>query len=374
MTKYHISALGALMLFCNLASAQTNVLIKAIEQINRYNNLSFKQTVHQKSPGDGEWTTSFYNFWASRNPTGTEYSKCVSMYGTTVFQGSTKISLDASQKTYSIKRNHDLVEETPYYWAKKFQEKLSKMPEKIKEMPDTVINQTTCAHLKVIESDTIRARFMEDFYLNKQTSLPVYVRQFMEGNFSVGGAKASFLSIMINEITYSDYRINAKNFEDIAKFTIPTNFLPEQKIIPLAINDKAPDWQLTDTHGKTVSNKQLLGSIVLLDFSSNTCGPCIMALPAMKKLHEKYKAFGVKIYTINTTDSRAAVKALIAKNHIGYPILLNGDKVGKAFKITGTPNFFVIDAQGNITKIVDGYGDDLEQRLTKAIDKLQKGL
>ncbi|PTQ92701.1 peroxiredoxin [Mucilaginibacter yixingensis] len=373
MTKYHVSALGALMLICNLASAQTNVLARAIEQINHYQNVSFKQSVKQKNPGDGSWTTSYYNFWASRNADGTEYNKSTGKYGTTVFQGTTKISLDPSQKTYSIKRNHDLYEETPYYWAKQFQEKLSKMPEKIRNMPDTVINQAACAHVEIIKSDTIGARFIEDFYLNKQTSLPVFIRQFMEGNFSISGSKASFSSVMINEFTYSDYRVNDKNFEDLAKFTIPAGFSPEQKIVPLAVNDKAPDWQLADTHGKTVSNKQLLGSIVLLDFSSNTCGPCIMALPAMKNLLEKYGQSGVKIYSINTSDSKTAVKAFITKNHISYPVLLDGAKVSKAFKITGTPYFFVIDAQGNIAKIFDGYDDGLERRLTKAIDKLQKG-
>jgi len=353
--------------------AQTNVLEKAIDQINHYKNLSFKQTWKQKSPGDDTWSTSYDNFWASRSTDGTRYSKCISKYGLTVYQGATRISLDTSQKTYSIKHNEESLEQTPYYWTKVLGESLRKIPGRIKNMPDTVINQIACSHIKIIKADTINAHIMEDFYLNKQTSLPVHVRQFMEGKMGEGNAVSTEVSILINEITYSDYCINAKNFEDLANFTIPADFTPEQKVVPLAINDKAPDWQLINTQGETISGKQLLGAIVLLDFSSNSCGACILAVPAMKKLNQRYKATLVKIYTINTGDSKDAVKAFIAKHHIDYPILLNGGKVSKAFKITGTPNFFIIDTQGNIAGIVDGYRDDLEQKLTKAIDKLQKG-
>lgn len=237
-------------------------------------------------------------------------------------------------------------------------------------MPDTVIGKTSRYHIKITVSDTAANRHIEDYCFDKATYLPVFIRQYLEGQIGEGNAN-DVLSVMINEDTYKDYHINEKNFDDISAFVIPADFHAGQESIPLAIGHKAPDWQLKDTQGKTWSSDQLKGRITLIDFSFNECGACMVAIPVMKRLHDKFNGSDVKIISINTSNTRESVVGFIQKHSLNYPVLLEGSQLSKTFQAPGYPAFYVINKQGNIAASFIGYDDDLEKNLIAAIEKLK---
>ena len=55
------------------------------------------------------------------------------------------------------------------------------------------------------------------------------------------------------------------------------------------IGKPAPDFSATDIDGNPISLKDYRGKIVLLDFWSTTCGPCIGEIPNVKKVYDAYK-------------------------------------------------------------------------------------
>lgn len=139
----------------------------------------------------------------------------------------------------------------------------------------------------------------------------------------------------------------------------------------LAAGVEAPDWTLTDSHGKEVSLKSLRGKIVVLDFWATWCGPCRKAMPGMQKLHERFKGKPVAVYGVNCKERnpRANPMAYIKQQGYTYGQLLNGNAVARAYGVSGIPAFRVIDKDGKFLYLGRGYRPDMDDILASVIEK-----
>jgi peroxiredoxin len=144
---------------------------------------------------------------------------------------------------------------------------------------------------------------------------------------------------------------------------------PEQPE-PLAAGVIAPDWTLTNASGQPVSLQSLRGKLVMLDFWYTTCGPCVLAMPTIQKLHERFKERGVAVYGINpwAHDSADAIR-LMAKRGYTYGLVLGSEEVAKAYNVSGYPTFYLIGDDGTIIYNGVGYGEEREAELVEKIEK-----
>jgi len=115
----------------------------------------------------------------------------------------------------------------------------------------------------------------------------------------------------------------------------------------LAVGSAAPDWVLKDSSGKSVRLSSLRGRVVVLDFWATWCGPCKVAMPAVQKLHEKFKDKPVSIFGLSCWESGDAA-GYMKKQNFTYGLLLKGDDVAKQYKVQGIPTFYVIGPDGSV--------------------------
>ncbi|MCQ6957055.1 TlpA family protein disulfide reductase [Mucilaginibacter aquariorum] len=378
MTKKFISFCITCLFISTQTIAQISILKKAVQKINQYQNISYSQIDRQKSPFSGDWITLNVKTSVS-NAIGNTKSELYYMQEgrgyNYIFNGSTRIDLDLNRKTYELKGEPgDEPYKTPFYWAKFIQTKLTTSPEKIRLMPDTIINHESCFHVKIVMIDSASSREIHDLCLNKTSYLPVYVKQYLQGKFGKGDMTSDNIALMINESSYTNYNLNARHFENIMGLSIPADFQPEKKVSMITVGNRAPNWELPDLQGNIVSNSQLKGKVTLIDFSFNACAACMLSIPTLNKLHEKYRGSNVSIVTINTSDPKPSVIAFAKKNKINYSILLNGSKVAKSFQISAYPSFYLIDKNGMVAATFEGYSNELENELIEKIDNLKQDI
>ena len=375
MTKKLIGFCTICLLISNQTIAQIDILQKAVEKINKYQNLSYSQVERQKNPFTGDWISLNVKSSVSHisdNNKSELYVMLESRGSKYIYNGSTRIDLDLNNKTYELKEvAGDEPYRTPYYWAQFMQTKLTTSPEKIKSKPDTVINNVPCFHIKIVMTDSASSKEIYDLCLNKATYLPVYMKQYLQGKFGKGDITSDNIVLMINESSYMDYHTDVKHFIDIKTLTIPADYHTEKKVAMITAGNSAPNWELRNLQGNIVSNVQLKGKVTLIDFSFNACAACMLSIPTLKRLHEKYKGSDVNIMTVNTLDTKQSVIAFTKKNDISYTVLLNGSKVAKSFQISAYPSFYLIDKNGMIAATFEGYSKDLENELIKKIDILK---
>lgn len=139
----------------------------------------------------------------------------------------------------------------------------------------------------------------------------------------------------------------------------------------LEIGSEPPDWTLKDDQGREVSLKSLRGKIVVMDFWATWCAPCRLGMPSLQKLHERFKDQPVVVYGVNCWQHRERRKLdpikFMRDAGFTYPLLLGGDRVASAYKVSGIPACYVIGPDGKILYAYGGWQPDEEKRVEQLI-------
>jgi peroxiredoxin len=123
-------------------------------------------------------------------------------------------------------------------------------------------------------------------------------------------------------------------------------------------NPLAPDFTLNDLNGKKVTLSQLRGKVVILNFWSIWCGPCLAEMPSLNKLYLEFKERGLVVIAVAEDPAEKPVKSYIQEKGIEYTILMDKDKkVYFKYSLFGIPVTFLIDRKGMIAEKFIGERD-----------------
>ena len=117
----------------------------------------------------------------------------------------------------------------------------------------------------------------------------------------------------------------------------------------------------TTLQGKPLSLKDYRGKIVVVDFWSNTCGPCHGEQQTLEGLSKAYAAKGVQFVGIDERDNLSSGLSFERQYHVTYPSLFDRtdayvlDFPGAA--PPSTPTTILIDPTGHIAARVSGTQD-----------------
>lgn len=132
--------------------------------------------------------------------------------------------------------------------------------------------------------------------------------------------------------------------------------------------------EFIDMDGKKVDLKDYRGKVVLLDFWSIRCAPCIREMPHVRALYDKYKAQGFEVIGISAESDAAKEQVLeiTQKQGANWPQLLDkGTDVTVSYhslyRIETLPTVWLLNKDGII---VDKYarGKRLEPLIRKYLE------
>lgn len=107
----------------------------------------------------------------------------------------------------------------------------------------------------------------------------------------------------------------------------------------------------------------LSGKIVVVDFWSISCGPCVASLPAVQKLSEQYAGRGVVVVGVHDSGiDKVRLASFLRAHKVTYPIAIDmedpthksGGEIMSAYGISGIPAVAVLNRHG-IVRYLD-YG------------------
>ncbi len=124
------------------------------------------------------------------------------------------------------------------------------------------------------------------------------------------------------------------------------------------INTNAPDFTLNDLNGKKVTLSQLRGKVVILNFWSIWCGPCLAEMPYLNKLFLEFKDRGLVVMAVAEDPAEKPLRSYIQEKGIAFTILMDKDKkVYFRYSLFGIPVTFLIDKKGVIAEKFIGEQD-----------------
>jgi peroxiredoxin len=136
----------------------------------------------------------------------------------------------------------------------------------------------------------------------------------------------------------------------------------------------APDFSLKSTEGRTVRLSDYIGkSVVLIDFWSTTCDPCLAEMPYLVDLYKakKDKGFVVLAISLDGPESLADVNRVVHDKEMIFPVLLDQETtvVARYNPKREMPFSVLIDKNGSIIQKKGGYTPGDEKLLVGEVEK-----
>lgn len=140
------------------------------------------------------------------------------------------------------------------------------------------------------------------------------------------------------------------------------------EIHALQVGDKAPTFSATSITGQSINLAEYRDKVVLIEFWSTTCGPCIKELPNLRDLYsslesrEDFVMIGVSL----DTDIEKVRRFTKEHNMEWKQIFDNGfGKISELYNAAYIPRTYVIDKEGQI-----GHKNLMGERLRNTVTKM----
>ncbi|MCD6599371.1 MAG: TlpA family protein disulfide reductase [Dehalococcoidia bacterium] len=121
------------------------------------------------------------------------------------------------------------------------------------------------------------------------------------------------------------------------------------------VGDLAPDFQLDNLEGVSVSLSDFRGNPVMLNFWAIWCGPCVHEMPDIQSMYEEQSVKGLVLLAVNMGSTSSQVNEFLQNHDLFLPVLLDINReVAQAYGIRAIPTTFFIDEEGIIQVVKVG--------------------
>lgn len=135
------------------------------------------------------------------------------------------------------------------------------------------------------------------------------------------------------------------------------------------VGNLAPDFQLQNLDGQTVSLGNLQGKPVLINFWATWCLSCVSEMPYIQEIYEGWSDKGLVVLAINIGESSFKVEEFRQNHNLSFTVLLDTKQnVAQKYNFQYIPTTFFIDKDGIIQEKVIGPFQNktqIENRLSK---------
>jgi peroxiredoxin len=142
---------------------------------------------------------------------------------------------------------------------------------------------------------------------------------------------------------------------------------------------RAPSFSLNDVYGRGVALASLRGKVVVLNFWSKTCGPCLEEMPDLAELARLLRdRRDVEVLAVSTDEGANDVLQTLhtaLKEEPSFTVLLDSDSsiVGGKYGTHMFPETWFIDKRGVIRARFDGVREWNSALVLDFIDDLRRG-
>jgi thiol-disulfide isomerase/thioredoxin len=124
------------------------------------------------------------------------------------------------------------------------------------------------------------------------------------------------------------------------------------------------ELELLSFDGEPFRLSEQRGKVTVLNFWASWCEPCVSEMPMLNRIADEFSDDDmVQIIGVNVWDTRSAAERFIDDLHVTYPVIEDDTSTSIAveFGLTGVPETFVINAEGEIVTFFRGEFSNAQQ-------------
>lgn len=139
----------------------------------------------------------------------------------------------------------------------------------------------------------------------------------------------------------------------------------------LELDRTAPDFTLKSLGGKNLKLSEMAGNVVLINFWASWCGPCREEMPLLNDLHKKYEPLGFAVFGVNVEEDVKGATGFLQNFPVDFPVLLDSaNQVSKQYKVIAMPTTVLVDRDGKVRYLHQGYKSGDEIKYQQMVKKL----
>ena len=121
----------------------------------------------------------------------------------------------------------------------------------------------------------------------------------------------------------------------------------------------APGFTLQDLGGVQHSLAEYEGKVILINFWTTICPPCLHEMPSLDRLYNTLRDSGFVVIAINSDAAgHPVVKPVTDRLGLSFPVLLDPEsKVTGLYGVRLHPTTYLIDRQGFLVSRIVGFRD-----------------
>ena len=113
----------------------------------------------------------------------------------------------------------------------------------------------------------------------------------------------------------------------------------------------------------------------MVNFWASWCAPCRIEMPHLNKLHDKYRAAGLKLLGVNVDEDATKAVGTASKWGVKFPVLLDADKkVSRLYDLNSMPTTVLIDRDGKVAPPAPRLPRRLRNHLRAADPRTAQGM
>jgi peroxiredoxin len=231
------------------------------------------------------------------------------------------------------------------------------------------INGVVCHHLRFTQK-----RFDWDIWIGRDR--PIVEKVILDLSKSVQPETAT----AHYTVKFSDWNVSPKFKDSDFAFAPPADAVAVDMLIPPdpphpLVGKPAPAFKTEDENGHPFDLRKHLGKdVVMLEFWATSCGACILSMPDLAAVAQKYADRGVVFRAVNGGEDAETIKQFLELSKFKVPIALDPElEIWHAYGVEVIPHTVLIGKDGKVHVVHDGYNQELGRDMAKQIEALLAG-
>ncbi|AWV97112.1 TlpA family protein disulfide reductase [Arcticibacterium luteifluviistationis] len=138
---------------------------------------------------------------------------------------------------------------------------------------------------------------------------------------------------------------------------------------PILQGKEFPEISIKALNGETISSKDFKNKIIVINWWSTSCSPCVKEIPELNGIFEKYKSYENILFLAITNDTKDRVLPFLEKHNFKYTQGLGRDEINEVFK-GFQPQNIIINKHGVTELFLAGYIEQTPSIIDKTIEQL----
>ena len=158
-----------------------------------------------------------------------------------------------------------------------------------------------------------------------------------------------------------------KKFMIEAQANMPDRMQNENEML----GKEALTFSVTDILGNSYSLESLKGKVIVINFWFVECKPCVMEMPELNKLVDKFKGEDVVFLGFANND-QSKIESFLKSKTFNYNIIAGSGEIANSYTVKAFPTHLIIDKNSIVTYSAVGLGPNTLKEIESTIEALIK--